>query len=42
MIDPDWVQGVTLFTIRNGVARVQTVQFELDYTAEVGKEFFSL
>lgn len=42
MVDPDWVQGVTLFTIRSGVARAQTVQFEPDYTCEVGKEFFSL
>lgn len=42
MTDPDWVQGVTLFTVRNGVARIQTVQFELDYTCEVGKDFFEL
>ena len=42
MVDPDWVQGITLFTIRGGMARVQTVQFELDYTCEVGKEFFEL
>lgn len=42
MTDPDWVQGVTLFTVRDGVARIQTVQFELDYTCEVGKEFFGL
>lgn len=42
MIDPDWMQGVTLFTVRDGVARIQTVQFELDYTCEVGKEYFEL
>jgi len=42
MTDPDWVQGITLFTIRNGVARIQVVQFEPDYTCEIGKEFFSL
>lgn len=42
MTDPDWVQGVTLFTVRGGVARIQTIQFELDYTCEVGKEFFEL
>lgn len=42
MTDPDWVQGITIFTIRNGVARIQAVQFEPDYTCEVGKEFFEL
>lgn len=43
MQDPDWVdwvQGVTLFEIRNGKLRIDVVEFFADYTALVGKQYF--
>lgn len=42
MRNPDWVQGVTLFAIKKGVAHRWVVPFESDYTAMVGKEYFEL
>jgi predicted phosphodiesterase len=42
MTDPDWTQGVTLFTVRDGAVQIEPVIFSPTYTAMIGKQFFSL
>jgi len=42
MTDPDWVQGVTLFVVRDGAVQIEPVIFTPDYRAMVGKQHFSL
>ena len=42
MTDPDWVQGVTLFVIRDGAVQIEPVLFTPDYKAMCGKQVFSL
>lgn len=38
----DWVQGTTLFEIRDGKLRIEPVEFFADYTAMSGKQYFAL
>ncbi len=42
MTDPDWVQGVTLFVVRDGAVQIEPVIFTPDYKAMCGKQYFSL
>ena len=42
MTDPDWVQGVTLFVIRDGAVQIEPVLFTPDYKAMCGKQVFGL
>lgn len=40
LTDPDWVQGVTLFTIRDGKLKIEVVEFFDDYSCAVGGKWF--
>lgn len=42
MTDPDWVQGVTLFVVRDGAVQIEPVLFTPDYKAMCGKQVFGL
>jgi hypothetical protein len=42
MVDPDWVQGVTLFVVRDGAVQIEPVLFTPDYQAMIGKQYFSV
>lgn len=42
MTDPDWVQGVTLFVVRDGAVQIEPVLFTPDYKAMCGKLVFGL
>lgn len=42
MVDPDWIQGVTLFVIRDGAVQIEPVPFTPDYKAMCGKQVFGL
>jgi UDP-2,3-diacylglucosamine pyrophosphatase LpxH len=42
LIRPDWVQGLTLFEIKDGRLHVEAVQFNRDYTCIVGGRMVGL
>ena len=42
MIDPDWIQGVTLFVVRDGAVQIEPVLFTPDYKAMCGKQHFEV
>lgn len=42
MTDPDWVNGFTLFDVRNGNVRIDVVEIHSDYTCCVGKKWFGV
>ena len=42
MVDPNWVQGLTLWETRAADVWIEAVTFGRDYTAQVGDKRFGL